>query len=65
MKETLIGLYENAVEFASAIPEEWIIVFMVGVAVLIGLWWWVSGIVGVCKAAERGEIDCVIVWWWG
>ena len=65
MNEALIKIYEKAVELAGTIPEEWIIGFMVGVPVLIGLWWFVSGIVGVAKAAERGEIDGVIIFcWW-
>lgn len=64
MKEAMIGLYEKAVELAGAIPEEWVVGFMVGVPVLISLWWFVSGIVGVAKAAERGEIDVIIWWGW-
>lgn len=64
MKEALIGLYEKAVEFASANPDECVIGFVVAPAVLISLWWFVSGMVGVAKAAERGEIDGVIIFWW-
>lgn len=64
MKEALIGLYEKAVELSGNMPEEWIVGIMVAPAVLIGLYWYLSGIIGVAKAAERGEIDCVIVWWW-
>ena len=64
MKEALIGIYEKAVELAGTIPEEWIVGILVAPAVLISLWWFVSGIVGVAKAAERGEIDGVIIFWW-
>ena len=65
MKEALIGVCDKAIELAGTIPEEWwIIGLVVAPAVLISLWWFVSGMVGVAKAAERGEIDGVIVFWW-
>lgn len=64
MKYTLIGIYEKAVKLVGTIPEEWIVGLLVAVPVLICLWWFVSGIIGVAKAAERGEIEIGIIWWW-
>lgn len=64
MKEAMIGIYEQAVELAGTIPEEWVVGILVAPVVLISLWWFVSGIVGVAKAAERGEIEVGIIWWW-
>ena len=60
----MIGIYEQAIELVGKMPEEWIVGFCVTLGVLIAGWWFVSGIVGVCKAAERGEIDGVIIFWW-
>ena len=64
MKNALIGIYEQAIELAGTIPEEWVVGILVAPVVLISSWWFVWCIVGVAKAAERGEIDGVIIFWW-